>query len=131
MSFAQVAPQGFGPIRVKAGELSNFFSLLKQRRVVRGDDAASFRVTNKPFEGQVPEKKKPSLPTLSANTSGGGGSDVSRGSDTTKKNTPAKRRKRSVSSSTKPKAQQKAPATSQGGKKRRTKLEVKLSKATL
>ena len=57
MSFDRVRPQNYVPIRLNATQVAPFFSMLKNRELVRGEPLGALKVTDKPFNdtttGQV------------------------------------------------------------------------------
>ncbi len=101
-----IKPQRYAPVRLKHQELEPFFKALKNRELVLGDDVASVKLSDKPFQAARTIQR-----------------DLSESGGTSKK--PAT--KRSKPTLTK---QQGAPKT-KPKKKPRVKIERKLKKATL
>ena len=95
MSLELTSPQGFAPIRVKRADLSDFFTAIKNRRLVRGNTIANFQVTTKPFEGTALPQKPLGIQTKIPTTAGDKTSNKKRGHSTqidTAKSTPKKKR---------------------------------------
>ena len=52
MALESFRPQGYAPIRLKKEEVSEFFTRLRERKLVRGGEGHSFKITNKPLVDQ-------------------------------------------------------------------------------
>ena len=111
MSLDQVKPQGYAVIRVKESQVVRFFQDLKDRKLVRGDNLSTYKITDKPLESSKP---------IQTHT----GAIITVGSSSSKSKATSK-----VKGSTK------RPSTSAGGsstvKKHKTVLEKRLVKAKL
>ena len=49
MSFDRIRPQSYAPIRLEQSQVTPFFQLLRDRKVVRGEHISALKVTDKPF----------------------------------------------------------------------------------
>ena len=111
MSLDQVKPQGYAVIRIKESQVDRFFKDLKDRKLVRGDNLSTYKVTDKPLESTKP------IQTHS-------GATITVGHGRAK-----------AKSDTKGKSTSKRPSTSTGGvthnKKPKTVLEKRLANAKL
>lgn len=57
MAFNKTKPQDYTPIRLSKSQVGPFFDLLKDRKLSKGDQVSSFKVTNRPLTG-APSKER-------------------------------------------------------------------------
>ena len=49
MSLDQIRPVAYTPIRIKEDEVTKFFKDLQERRLVRGENLSTYKLTDKPL----------------------------------------------------------------------------------